>query len=594
MRPGLLRPGPPGAQTSHPMGAAMVLQTNSAAVSAARELCRNLERVCRESRMYPEHHPTREGGFQQLVAATDRALAAAAPLRLVIEDTSIRVNDEVVYAGAPRSESLAYVLFRDGLRELLLYPGIRREELALLVDAIANVDSIDRWEHDLVTTLWEADFLHIDYSVADPLVSGAEISAEVVDSLRDVVLRRLAQAEEAVAAMSECMPGTPRGPEDTAGRASSDALRRLLESPLLDTETLQQMEADPCPLDNLYLFLARLLPTSETPEAAAVMIRALADEIGALIAGANLSAARDLITCVHEAAVGNPAVSVAIEHLDLHTAEMKDAVRLLVAQEGGTGGHEEEQADAAFLLSDPVLRPMLLPILLDLLAGEEDRAVRRSLLTVLTARRDIPAQLIASHLDDHRWYVVRNMVQLLAASPDARPDPHLKTTVHYPDERVRKEVVRTLERMSAAGQDSSPLLRIFLRDPDSGVRTLAARVVGPQVGELGMREVLGLIARPDFASRAESEIEAILGAVARLARAGLVVPATLQTLESLWRPHLWRRKPAALRAAALRATGAIPGAEATASLQTAAKSRDAGTRLLAGELLSRRHVTGDA
>ncbi|NLE74177.1 MAG: hypothetical protein GX604_06085 [Actinobacteria bacterium] len=544
--------------------------------------------------MYQEGHPTREGGFQQLIAAMDRALAAASPLKLIIHDTNISVGDEAVYTGDPGSDNLAFVLFRDGLRELIFYPEIPQDELLLLVDAIANVDSIDRWDHDLVTTLWEADFLHIDYVVADPLMTGAEISTEIVDSLRNVVLRRLAQAEDAIAAMPERTLDTPSELANTPSPSDETALRRLLDSPPLDAETVRQMAADPCPLDDLYLFLTQLLPKAETPEAAAIMIGALVDEIAKMIKNADLETARHLINLVHDAAGANPAVVAAVEQADFRTPELARAVRLLLAQRsdvsGDREGGEEDGSCAQLLLTDPTLRPILLPVLLDLLADEEDRAVRRSLLAILTARRDLPSRFIVSHLDDHRWYVVRNMVQLLAVSPDARPDLHLRATVHHPDERVRKEVIRTLERMAAAGQDSSPLLRVFLRDSDSGVRTLAARIVGPSIGERGMREVLSLVERPDFSTRPESESEAVFSAIARLARAGLAVSTAVETLESLWQPQLWRKKSAALRTAALRTLGSIPGDEATRSLRRAAKSRDPRIRLLAEESLSRKRI----
>ncbi len=54
---------------------------------------------------------------------------AASPARLVIGDTDIRLFDEAVYTGDPGTDNLAFILFRDGIRELLLYEGVSATSL---------------------------------------------------------------------------------------------------------------------------------------------------------------------------------------------------------------------------------------------------------------------------------------------------------------------------------------------------------------------------------------------------------------------------------------------------------------------------------
>lgn len=552
------------------LGSAGLVDISPSAIAAATDFCRSLERACRESRMYPVNHPTLESGLQQLVAAADRALDAVVPVRLVISESEIRCSNEVVYTGAIGTDNLAFVLFRDGVREIMLYPGIQRDELEQLVDVVAHVDALDRWDHDLVTMLWEADFLHIDYAVADPLVGGTGISREVVDSLRDVVLRRLAELEHA--------GGDPVAPHDVP------TLMAMLEQPTPEA-VVGEITEDPCPLDDLHLFLAELLDTCASGDTAGMLVRALTTEIGGRIERGDLATARSLVDRIRNAAAHNPVAAEAVRAWDPTGPEYRAAIRRLVVEANavpGTGPGAEHETS---ILNDPSLRPVLLPALLELLVEERDRSVRRSILALLTARRDLPSRLVTPYLNDGRWYVVRNMVQLLAFSPDAQPLPDLRNTVHYPDERVRREAIRTLERMGAAGRDPSALLRLFLRDPDPEVRTLAARAIGPQAGEPGMSELLAQVERPDFPTRSKDEVEAMMGAVTRLATAGHLRARAIKALNELWKPRFWRNHPTVVRVAALRALATIGGPEATAALRSAASSRDAGVRAPALALL---------
>ena len=83
--------------------------------------------------MYPAGHRTLVAGFDQLTASAAGVLELEPPLRLAISDTAISLREEVVYAGGPLEGNLAFVLFRDGIRELILYRGVEPEELAMLV-----------------------------------------------------------------------------------------------------------------------------------------------------------------------------------------------------------------------------------------------------------------------------------------------------------------------------------------------------------------------------------------------------------------------------------------------------------------------------
>ena len=128
--------------------------------------------------------------------------------------------------------------------------------------------------------------------------------------------------------------------------------------------------------------------------------------------------------------------------------------------------------------------------LLDALEASPSRAIRRKLLELLVQLGPEAATVIVARLPDERWYVVRNMLMLLADLGDQNVE--LGTTyARHADGRVRREAVRILvgvpamrERAICAGLDDSDerVFRVALqaasgRCPQSAVAILQRRVM---------------------------------------------------------------------------------------------------------------------
>src|SRR5690606_9210593 len=60
-------------------------------------------------------------------------------------------------------DSLPWLLFKDGLRELTLFPGFEDEEMEQLLAIIPRVRHAQPHEDDLLTILWEQDFQCLKY-----------------------------------------------------------------------------------------------------------------------------------------------------------------------------------------------------------------------------------------------------------------------------------------------------------------------------------------------------------------------------------------------------------------------------------------------
>ncbi|MBU1207423.1 MAG: HEAT repeat domain-containing protein [Proteobacteria bacterium] len=63
--------------------------------------------------------------------------------------------------------SLPFLFFKDGMRELRFMEGIEEWEIKGLADIIIQRDNINEFEDDLITLIWEKDFIHISYLATD-------------------------------------------------------------------------------------------------------------------------------------------------------------------------------------------------------------------------------------------------------------------------------------------------------------------------------------------------------------------------------------------------------------------------------------------
>ncbi|HYO45463.1 MAG TPA: HEAT repeat domain-containing protein [Gemmatimonadota bacterium] len=140
------------------------------AAAAATELVQELVRVFKVRRLYGPGHPQRME--IETVAARRLAslLAEETAVELEIHETSLHAGGEVVYEQSAGPESLANILFREGLRQLVFHDGLTAEELGGFLDEVwlASQQRADE-EFDLVARLWEQRFVHIRYLFVEAL-----------------------------------------------------------------------------------------------------------------------------------------------------------------------------------------------------------------------------------------------------------------------------------------------------------------------------------------------------------------------------------------------------------------------------------------
>lgn len=113
--------------------------------------------------------------------AVEGIRTAFAPIWAVLDDLAFSVtesdfmwDEQSVYHQPSRSDSLAWTLYKDGLRLLSFQRGVETEEIIRFLEVVNKVRSLPaEAEDDLLTLLWEQDFQLIRYTFNEAPSDGA-------------------------------------------------------------------------------------------------------------------------------------------------------------------------------------------------------------------------------------------------------------------------------------------------------------------------------------------------------------------------------------------------------------------------------------
>ena len=84
-------------------------------------------------------------------------------LSLVVAEFELHYGGKPVYENPDKHQSLAFRMYRDGVRLLSFHKGVSTKELLDLLEALSKCMEIDNLEEDFVTLLWEKDLKRITY-----------------------------------------------------------------------------------------------------------------------------------------------------------------------------------------------------------------------------------------------------------------------------------------------------------------------------------------------------------------------------------------------------------------------------------------------
>ncbi len=197
---------------------------SSPQVNKVRHVLKNLRKVTTTFRLYGKDHPNTELIADTFVGALVPLLEELGRLELNVQSDHLAMGDKVVYKDE-EAGSFAELLYREGIQQLTILPGVDRDELLELVRLLSiNLNLPGYEEETLISLLWQADFKAILYEAVQGLVEAVEQSeaaaAGEMGAFSDVLSHILATQDE-VSALASRDEETFSGMSETSQRAAA-------------------------------------------------------------------------------------------------------------------------------------------------------------------------------------------------------------------------------------------------------------------------------------------------------------------------------------------------------------------------------------
>ncbi len=542
-----------------------------------RELFITLGKALRAYQLYDENNPVYKRFVTTLREAFEGLWQEIEGLNVSVEEDRFALAGEEVYRSDSRSDSLSFLFYKDGVRDVTFLPGIEGQELERLLSLLKRAKTLKATEgDDLLTILWEEDLDFFKYYYVDQLTDGVEVPEARPEEDRPElagVLQEEVESEESASAETGEAP-KKETPPPKLGRddfmptlyALDSGEKELLKNEL-EAEMSRDLRGD---------VLAALFDRLEDPEQAerqSGILKIFRDLLPNFLSRGAVAAAADIL----EQLSATRARPGGLDQLrqqecdalmdDLSSPEtIEELVRAL---QDGTIDIPVEVLDRLLKF----LRSGALPILLHASEKVEEQGLQEMLRRAVRGIADENREALVALLDDENAVIAAAAARLVGQMGLSDAAPKLVRLMSHPDGAARLASVEAARTLGASG--AAPGLINALTDSDPDVRVGAARALAGMQYTNAAPALKAVVTGKEIRQADLTEKIAVFESYGMLGGAGAV-----DVLDKLLNKKglLTRKEPPEIRASAARALGKIRMPKAQKALATAENDRDAVVR----------------
>jgi HEAT repeat protein len=544
----------------------------------ARDLTSAFIKAIKAFRFYPPDNPTLKGFREQVLKKFQFFLNKYQSFVIQVGEYDLSFKGKILYENRDVKTSLAFSLYKDGLREIRFIKGLEEWEVQGIIDILKFSETINELEDDIVTLMWEKDFLHVSYLATDEFLEETPVVIpDNVDQFRkNLVFKPLAHHVE--------VELTEEGSGE--GVDLDEILSKVIEEPLPfvsdrgvylltsdDVEGLRkdvESEIDPIFVFNIMDILFEILALEKEREPYQDAVNILIKVLDAFLTLGEFTKATDLLKRVY----------IILKTYDLQDWQI-EAIQRIVAEAGeelriGRIGKVLEREESRLedvnaylsLLQKNSIKPLI-----KLLGELKNSKARRVFCDALSGIGKNAIELFTPFIDDRRWYLVRNIIYILGRIGKEQSLPYIQKGFNHEDIRVRREAIQALGLIG--GPKGIALLVKALTDNDVRIRCMAAIHLGKGGKKAGLIPLLEVVQSKDFFKREPAEINAFFNAIGMVG-SNEAVPVLQQLLER--KSWFGRGKTDEIRMGAASALATIGTPDAKAILEEGRNSKDESIR----------------
>jgi hypothetical protein len=475
-------------------------------VKSTKALIQNFLQTVKAFRLYETNHPILSKFLERLRKDFDQYFDEFDSFSLQIGEYRLYYRGNVVYENEDVKESLAFVFFKDGIRELQFSRGLEFRELLDFLNIVRKSDFLNRMEDDLVTLIWEKDFSHIAFTTVDEFLEGSGIYVPATEE--DLIKRseysghgdegpqeRPDQKQGASPRVSEAV-GLEQAINPSPGQSLVEACALTFEeSELIEREAQQEQRPEYVYvlIDNLVEILLHL---GEDVDAYENMISYFDRVIEYLLEGKEVDKAVELLKSLNhtmESMVLKDKQIFAIRRI-LEKSSSPRSIQLLGKAMKGDG-EADSQPILQYLrfLTKQAVEPLCL-LLGELESGKWRKVICEHLVEVAGGE----IQLLIKFLADRNPFLVCHILYILGRIGDPSTVKYLGNLSSHPDIKVREETLQVLNKFGRNGKD---LIQKFLGDSTSGIRAKAALLLSRNAKREAAKPLAEIVLSEDFYKR---------------------------------------------------------------------------------------------
>jgi HEAT repeat protein len=446
----------------------------------ARELFTVLQKALRAFQLYDENNPVYQRFVSNLRTSFLELWEEVDELRVQVEEDRFLWYGAEVYGNTSRSESLAFLLYKDGIRDVRFVPGIEGEELEAFLRVLQRARNLRPEGDDLLTILWDADLEYLRYHYVDLLAEGVELpeKAPELGNLTAAWHGELAGEEDprrpiAAAAQQEIEPPKPKVSADEFNPTLYSFDPREVEA--LRTELENEMSRDV--RGHVLEALFDRIEVDTTPERQRSILGIFEDLLPNFLSHGELPAAA--------AVLGELQALLRGDGPGLAPAPAGDADRILDEVSGSAaidelvaslvdGGLDASPQDLGAFLQH--LRGNALELLLRAATDAESPRTRTTIVQAIAAIGERNRAAVVSLLEGDDPKVLQGACRLVGEMEMAQAGPALVRLADHEDAAVRLAAVESSVKLNVSTVAQG--LEAALDDDDREVRIAAAKGLG--------------------------------------------------------------------------------------------------------------------
>jgi HEAT repeats len=468
-------------------------------VKSTKSLIQTFLQTLKAFRLYEANHPILSKFLERLRKDFDQYFGEFDSFSLQVGEHRLYYRGNVVYENKDVKESLAFVFFKDGIREIQFAKGLEFKEMIDFLNIVRKGDLLNRMEDDLVTLLWEKDFSHITFTAVDEFIEGTLVPATEEDLIKgSEYIPEEKDAGQANSPSISVREGLERALNPAPGQSLVQACQLTPEErETIDQEARQEEQPD-------YIFtlinnlIEILLHLGEDVDAYENMISYFDRVIEYLLDQKEVGKAVALLSSLNQtmdSIMMKDRQIFAIQRI-LENSSGPHSIELLgKAMKGNGGGQGDSESIHEYLrfLTKQAVEPLCL-----LLGELESGKWRKTICDRLIALCRGGIQPLSKFLSDPNPMLVCHILYILGNIGDPSTTDYLRNLVTHKDLKVREETLQILNKFGGEGKD---LMQQFLMDSVSVIRSKAALLLGRNAKGEAVKPLTDIILSEDFYKR---------------------------------------------------------------------------------------------